>query len=160
MSPTVVSLIFQCSRLPHSKLSQCPGTLPPSLPYQSSSAFMRGILRPSAQNSASSLTPHKNMAYTLVHSHFQCLSPEELKEAKKTFLHAKKMSPSQKMSSTRASLLHLIKKDDSTWIPCGDYNHFNMITEPDHYPIPNTADVASNFHVVWIFTKLNLLKVY
>ena len=44
--------------------------------------------------------------------------------------------------------LHLVKKEDSTWRPCSDYHRLNRITEPDHYPLPNMADVTSNLHAV------------
>ena len=35
-----------------------------------------------------------------------------------------------------------------------------MQTEPDHYPLPNIADVTSFLHGAKIFSKLDLLKEY
>ncbi|ROT60615.1 hypothetical protein C7M84_021859 [Penaeus vannamei] len=38
-----------------------------------------------------------------------------------------------------------------------DYRRLNLITEPDHYPIPNMADLTSNLHGAKVFSKLDLL---
>ena len=35
-----------------------------------------------------------------------------------------------------------------------------MVTEPDHYPLPNIADVTTYLHGAEIFSKLDLLKGY
>ena len=34
------------------------------------------------------------------------------------------------------------------------------MTEPDHYPLPNIADVTNYLHGAKIFSKLDLLKEY
>ena len=66
----------------------------------------------------------------------------------------------QKASSHWAFPLHLVKKDYGTWKPCCDYHQLDMITEPNHYPLPNLADMTSNLHGTRIFSKLDLLKGY
>ena len=36
----------------------------------------------------------------------------------------------------------------------------NIVTEPDHYPVPNIMDITSGLHGASIFSKLDLLKGY
>ncbi|XP_037799277.1 uncharacterized protein LOC119594287 [Penaeus monodon] len=53
----------------------------------------------------------------------------------------------------------MVKKDGSSR-PCGDYRRLNMLTEADHYPLPNIADVTSFIQGTKIFSKFDLLKGY
>ena len=59
-----------------------------------------------------------------------------------------------------ASPLHIVVKKDGSLRPCGDYRRLNMQTEPDHYPLPNIADITTFLHGAKIFSKLDLLKGY
>ena len=47
----------------------------------------------------------------------------------------------------------MTKKNDGTWRPCGDYRRLNLITEPDHYPMPNNADLTACIGQARIFPK-------
>ena len=51
-------------------------------------------------------------------------------------------------------------KKDNTWRPCGDYRRLNLITEPDHYAMPNISDPTSSISTSRVFSKLDLLKGY
>ena len=51
-------------------------------------------------------------------------------------------------------------KSDGSWRPCGDYRRLNLITEPDHYPMPNIIDITNNIGKSRVFSKLHLLKGY
>ncbi|ROT64517.1 hypothetical protein C7M84_017545 [Penaeus vannamei] len=95
-----------------------------------------------------------------VHSKFRLLSPEKLQAAKQAYSEMERMCICQKASSPWASPLHLVRKPEGTWRPCGDYRRLNLITEPDHYPLPNMADLTSNLHGAKVFSKLDLLKGY
>lgn len=95
-----------------------------------------------------------------VYSKFRRLSPEKLQAAKQAYADMERMGVCQKASSPWASPLHLVKKADGTWRPCGDYRRLNLATEPDHYPLPNMADVTCNLHGAKVFSKLDLLKGY
>jgi len=95
-----------------------------------------------------------------VHSKFRLLSPEKLQAAKQAYSEMERMGICQKASSPWASPLHLVRKPEGTWRPCGDYRRLNLITEPDHYPLPNMADLTSNLHGAKVFSKLDLLKGY
>ena len=59
-----------------------------------------------------------------------------------------------------ASPLHMVKKSDGSWRPCGDYHWLNTITSPDQYPIPNMQDLTSCLHGCTVFSKLDLKKGY
>ena len=95
-----------------------------------------------------------------VYSKFRRLSPEKFHAAKQAYSEMERMGICQRASSPWASPLHLVQKTDGTWRPCGDYRRLNLITEPDHYPLPNMADLVSNLHGARIFSKLDLLKGY
>ncbi|XP_068234052.1 uncharacterized protein [Palaemon carinicauda] len=62
------------------------------------------------------------------------------KQLKKLFAE---MGLCQNASSPWFSALHIILKKDGSLCPCGDYRPVNMQTEPDHYPLPNIADVTT-----------------
>ncbi|XP_066970150.1 uncharacterized protein [Macrobrachium rosenbergii] len=65
-----------------------------------------------------------------------------------------------KASSLWASPLHVVKKADGLWRLCGDYCRLNVVTTPDHYPLPNMQDLTSALHGAKIFSKMDLLKSY
>ena len=54
----------------------------------------------------------------------------------------------------------MVSKLDGSWRPCGDYRRLNLITEPDHYPMPNIADLTNSIGKSCVFSKLDLLKGY
>ena len=71
-----------------------------------------------------------------------------------------KMGVCSKAASPWASPLHMTPKKDGTWRPCGDYRRLNLITEPDHYAMPNISDLTSSISTSRVFSKLDLLKGY
>ena len=95
-----------------------------------------------------------------IYSKFRRLSPEKLKIAKQLFADMVDNGLCQKSSSPWSSPLHMVKKQDGSWRPCGDYRRLNMVTEPDHYPVPNITDITNGLHGASIFSKLDLLKGY
>ena len=116
------------------------------------------------------LAPHTSADHGIYHfiqmsrppmiSKFRRLSPEKLAVAKKVFNDMEALGLCQKASSPWSSPLHIVTKKDCTLCPCGDYRHLNMMTEPDHYPLPNITDVTTYLHRAKIFSKLDLLKGY
>lgn len=95
-----------------------------------------------------------------VFAKFRRLAPAKLQAAKKVFNELEAMGICQKASSPWSSPLHIVSKKDGSLRPCGDYRRLNMITEPDHYPLPNISDVTSFLHGASFFSKLDLLKGY
>ena len=95
-----------------------------------------------------------------VHSRYCRLRPELSQIAKEAFAEMEKMGVCSKSASPWASPLHMTPKKDGTWRPCGDYRRLNIITEPDHYAMPNISDLTSSIGTARIFSKLDLLKGY
>ena len=48
-----------------------------------------------------------------------------------------------KSNSSWFSPLHMVRKKEGGWHPCGDYRRLNTVTVPDRYPLPNIADFTS-----------------
>ena len=56
--------------------------------------------------------------------------------------------------------LHMVRKADGSWRPCGDYRRLNAATVPDTYPIPNMMDFTTKVAGSKIFSKIDLRKGY
>lgn len=63
-------------------------------------------------------------------------------------------------SSNWANPLHLARKSNGDWRPCGDYRRLNSITTPDRYPVPHIQDFAHVFHGKNVFSTMDLKKAY
>jgi len=88
------------------------------------------------------------------------LDPEKLASAKKEFSATEKAGIIRIYNSPWSSPLHMVKKKDGGWRPCGDYRRLNTVTVPDWYLLPNIADFTSRIPGLTIFSKLDLLKGY
>ncbi len=66
----------------------------------------------------------------------------------------------RRSKSQWSSPLHMVKKKDGSWRPCGDYRHLNLQTVEDKYPLPNNADLVARLAGCTIFSKLDLKKGY
>jgi hypothetical protein len=60
----------------------------------------------------------------------------------------------------RCTLLHMVKKQDGSWKPCGDFRRLNLVMEPDVYPLPNMLDFAAKAAGCKVFSKVDLRKGY
>ena len=95
-----------------------------------------------------------------VYSRYRRLRPDLHHIAKEAFTEMEKMGVCSKAATPWASPLHMTPKKDGTWRPCGDYRRLNLITEPDHYAMPNISDLTSSISTSRVFSKLDLLKGY
>ena len=136
-----------------------------SLPYNALRSEFPAVFRPELRPALQSQPPHGVFHFIKttgppIFSRFRRMAPDRLAAAKKVFQTLEDMGICQKASSPWSSPLHIVIKKDGSLRPCGDYRRLNMVTEPDHYPLPNIADVTSFLHGSKIFSTLDLLKGY
>ena len=93
-------------------------------------------------------------------SKFRRLDGVKLAAAKAEFLQLEKEGVVQRSSSPWSSPLHMVKKADGSWRPCGDYRRLNMVTVPDAYPLPNMLDFQQHAAGCTVFSKIDLRKGY
>jgi len=95
-----------------------------------------------------------------ISSRYRRLDPQKLAAAKKEFEELEKQGIVRRSSSSWSSPLHMVKKPDGTWRPCGDFRRLNLQTTPDRYTCPNMADLTSRLRGCTVFSKLDLRKGY
>jgi len=88
------------------------------------------------------------------------LSPDKLDIAKKEFEALLNLGIVRPSSSPWASPLHMVKKADGSWRPCGDYRLLNSKTVPDRYAIPNIQSIHHKLQGSKIYSRLDLVKAY
>jgi hypothetical protein len=91
---------------------------------------------------------------------FRRLDPVRLAAAKEEFQRMLDAGVIPCSQSCWSSPLHMVRKKDSGWRPCGDFCHLNFATTDDKYPLPNMGDLSSRLDGCTIFTKLDLQKGY
>ena len=95
-----------------------------------------------------------------VMSRFHRLDSDKLKEAKAIFAAREQDGVFQRSSSQWSSPLHMVKKKDGSWRPCGDFRCLNLVTKADKYLVPNLADFSSQLEGCTVFSTLNLKNGY
>jgi hypothetical protein len=95
-----------------------------------------------------------------VTSRFQRLDTGKLEAAKKEFEQMEADGIIRLSSNCWASPLHMVRKSDRSWRPCGDYRRLNLVTRLDQYLVPNMMDLAACLHECKVFIKLDLKKGY
>ena len=88
------------------------------------------------------------------------LPPGKLEIAKSEFDKLLDLGIIRPSSSPWSSPLHMVKKPDGTWRPCGDYRRVNQVTIPDRYPIPNLQSFHHRLGGACVFSKIDLVKAY
>lgn len=95
-----------------------------------------------------------------VHHKSRRLAPDKLEAAKKEFTKMQDLGICRPSSSEWASPLHMVKKADGSWRPCGDYRQLNACTVPDRYPLPYLQDITTILHGKSIFSKIDLQRAF
>lgn len=88
------------------------------------------------------------------------LSPEKLTAARAEFELLLKLGICRPSSSNWASPLHMVRKADGSWRPCGDYRALNACTVPDRYPLPFLQDFSNILAGNSVFSKIDLQKAF
>lgn len=88
------------------------------------------------------------------------LAPEKFCAAKEEFEYLMKIGVIRPSKSPYASPLHVVRKPNNSWRPCGDYRALNAQTIPDRYPLPHIQDLSLNLHDKTVFSKLDLQRGY
>ena len=91
---------------------------------------------------------------------YRRLDPSRLEAARAEFADMEKQGIIRRSKSHWSSPLHMVKKTDGTWRPCGDFRRLNLQTKPDRYTCPNMADLTARLGGCSVFTKLDLRKGY
>lgn len=88
------------------------------------------------------------------------LPPDKYRMAKKEFQDMMEMGICRPSSSPWASPLHMVKKKNGEWRPCGDYRALNNVTIPDRYPLPRLLDFSYVASGKNFFSKIDVKKAY
>ena len=88
------------------------------------------------------------------------LDAEKLAQAKEEFSSLEKAGIIRRSDSQWASPLHMVRKKDGSWRPCGDYRRLNLVTRPDRYPLPNLQDFSAKLEGCQFFSVVDLVKGY
>jgi Reverse transcriptase (RNA-dependent DNA polymerase) len=122
---------------------------------------------PSVVNASKTMPPvkHKVEHYIIKEgppetSKYRRLDPDCLAAARAEFEELERQGVVRKSSSNWASPLHMVRKPDGTWRPCGDFRKLNLITKEDKYTCPNIGDLTARLAGCTVFSKLDLRKGY
>ena len=97
-----------------------------------------------------------------VKAHYRRLDKDKdkLAAAGAEFLAMEQQGIVRRSKSSWAALLHMVRKKDGTWQPCGDYRQLNLVTKPDLYPPPHIEDLSTKLVGMKVFSTIDLRKGY
>ena len=88
------------------------------------------------------------------------LAPDRLRDAQAEFELLVREGTVRRSHSPYASPLHMVRKKDSSWRPCGDYRALNARTIPDRYPVRHLKDFSHALQGCNIFSVIDCAKAF
>lgn len=88
------------------------------------------------------------------------LAPDRLQIARNEYEEMLCNGTARRSESSWSSPLHLVRKKDDSWRPCGDYRALNARTIPDRYPIRHLHDFAYQLSGSRVYSKIDLVKAF
>ena len=95
-----------------------------------------------------------------LHCKVRPLNEEKLAAAKAAFADMEAAGVIRRSNSPWSSPLHMVRKKNGGWRPCGDYRRLNDITIPDRYPIPLITDAQTILAGKKVFSVIDLKSGY
>jgi hypothetical protein len=95
-----------------------------------------------------------------VAAEYRRLDPVKLKAAQAEFADLERQGIIRRSNSNWFSPLHMVRKQDGSWRPCGDFRRLNLQTKADRYKCPNIGDLTAWLAGCTVFSKLDLRKGY
>jgi hypothetical protein len=142
--------------------SGLPETADPPTSLQAVIEAAQDVLNPSTKlpQTHHGVLHHLRTSGPPIASAFRRLDAEKLKAAQAEFAELERTGIVRRSDSPWASPLHMVRKADGSWRPCGDYRRLNAATVPDTYPIPNMMDFVARAAGCTVFSKIDLKKGY
>ncbi len=84
----------------------------------------------------------------------------KLRQAETEFRELEAAGIIRRSDSPWLSPLHMVRKKDGSWCPCGDYRRLNKATTHDRYPLPSILDLSNKLHGCKFFSCIDLVKGY
>jgi hypothetical protein len=88
------------------------------------------------------------------------LDPDKLCKAEAEFHELEATGIIRRSDSPWSSPLHMVRKKDGSWRPCGDYRRINLAMTHDCYPLPSILDLSIKLHGCKFFSCTNLVNGY
>ncbi len=88
------------------------------------------------------------------------LDLDKLHKAEAEFRELEVAGIIRRSDSPWSSPLHMVRKKDGSWRPCGDYRRLNLATTHDRYPLPCILDLSNKLHGCKFFSCIDLVKGY
>jgi hypothetical protein len=76
----------------------------------------------------------------------RCLGPDKLCQAEAEFRQLETAGIIRRSDSPWSSPLHMVRKKDRSWRPCGNYHRLNLATTHDRYPLPSILNLSNKLH--------------
>ncbi|GFS07115.1 Pol polyprotein [Elysia marginata] len=118
------------------------------------------LLTPTFQENKHDVVHHIPTSGPPVHARARRLDNDKMSAAKAEFEELERLGIIRRSSSPWSSPLHMVRKSNGGWRPCGDYRWLNDVTKDDRYPLPHIQDLNSDLRGKNIFSKLDLVRGY